>query len=157
MTEQTILEPVRTEIRVAAPPQRAFDAFTAEFEAWWPRDSHHIADQPAAELIIEPARDGRWFERAADGTECEWGRVLAWEPPGRLVLAWQLDADWRYDPDLVTEVELRFVPDGDGTRVELEHRNLERLGARAAEVRAAVSSDGGWPILLQRFADHVEA
>ena len=151
----TAVEPVRTEVRVAVPPARAFEAFTAEFSAWWPLDSHHIGAGDAAEGILEPRTGGRWYERGVDGSECEWGRVLAFEPPRRLLLQWSIDADWRYDPGLHTEVEVTFEPDGDGTRVRLEHRNLEAFADRAAEVRAAVGSDGGWPGLLERYAAHV--
>jgi uncharacterized protein YndB with AHSA1/START domain len=154
MTAQTAVEPVRVEVRVTAPPERAFEAFTAGFATWWPRDSHHVGEQPPQDVALEPAAGGRWFERAGDGTECDWGRVLAWEPPGRLVLAWQLGADWRYDPDLVTEVEVRFTADGDGTRVQVEHRRLERFGERAAEMRTVLDSDGGWTGLLRRYAQH---
>ena len=154
MTEQTIVEPVRVEVRVTVPPARAFDAFTREFSAWWPIDSHHIGEQDAVEVVIEPHAGGRWLEVAADGSTCVWGSVLVHEPPSRLVLGWQLDAEWDYDPDLLTEVEVRFEPDGDGTRVSLEHRLLDRFGARAAEVRGAVTSEGGWPGLLRRFAAH---
>jgi uncharacterized protein YndB with AHSA1/START domain len=98
---------------------------------------------------------GRWFERGEDGSECDWGKVLAWEPPDRIVLAWQIDAQWRFDVNLVTEVEVRFIPEGQTTRVELEHRNIERLGAQADEARAALDSSGGWSGLLERYAASV--
>ena len=101
---------------------------------------------------MEPRVGGRWFERGEDGSECEWGRVLAWEPPARLVLAWQVDAQWRFDPDFITEVEVRFIPEGDATRVELEHRNIERFGAQAEATRSALDSPDGWSGLLERFA-----
>jgi uncharacterized protein YndB with AHSA1/START domain len=155
MTAQTMLEPVRTEVRVAVAPERAFEAFTREFGAWWPRESHHLGEQPLQDAILEPGVGGRWYERTVDGAECDWGRVLVWEPPARLVLAWQIDADWRHDPELVTEVEVRFTADGDGTRVALEHRLLERFGERAADTRAALASEGGWTGLLRRYADQV--
>jgi uncharacterized protein YndB with AHSA1/START domain len=103
-------------------------------------------------VVVEPRAGGRWFERAADGTECDWGGVIAYEPPARLVLAWQLDADFRYDPELVTEVELRFTAEGDGTRVDLEHRDLERYGERREAVRQAIGGDGGWTALLAAYA-----
>jgi uncharacterized protein YndB with AHSA1/START domain len=110
---------------------------------WW-SGSHSIGSSPLKEAVVEPRLGGRWFERGQDGSECEWGRVLAWEPPGRIVLAWQIDAQWRFDSAPVTEVEVRFIPEGNGTRVELEHRNVERLGDQADAARAALDSPGGW-------------
>ena len=152
MTQEIAVEPVRVEVHVAAPPGRAFEAFTADFAAWWPRDTHHIGQVPAEEVVLETFEGGRWFERAADGGECDWGRVLAWEPHHRLVLSWQISAHWRFDPDLVTEVELRFDAEGDGTRVRLEHRLLERFGEPDAAVREQLAGGSGWPHLLERFA-----
>jgi uncharacterized protein YndB with AHSA1/START domain len=154
MTEQTVVEPVRKEVRVGVAPARAFEAFTAEFSAWWPLDTHHIGEAPAAEIVIEPRAGGRWFERGTDGSESEWGLVLAWEPPHRLLLAWQLDTEWRHDPGLTTELELRFTADGSGTRVRLEHRRLERFAEQAAQMQSVFGSDGGWAGLLRRFAGH---
>jgi uncharacterized protein YndB with AHSA1/START domain len=155
----TVVPAVRQSISVDVPVERAFDVFTRGFASWWPLDSHHIGQKDATDAVMEPRVGGRWFERAADGTECEWGRVLAWEPPHRVVLGWQLSADWVYDPDPAhgTEIEVTFTADGDGTRVELEHRNLDRYGDRAEEVRTAVSSEGGWPGLLALFKASVEA
>jgi uncharacterized protein YndB with AHSA1/START domain len=113
-------------------------------------------DVGASELdapVIEPKAGGRWYERSVDGVECEIGKVLVWEPPTRLVLIWQLTADWKYDRNLVTEVEVRFIPDGAGaTRVELEHRNLDRYGDRADTVRQQIDAPDGWNGLLQLFA-----
>jgi uncharacterized protein YndB with AHSA1/START domain len=143
---------VNKTVHVAAPPERAFDVFTKQIGAWWPLATHHIGKAEAKEAVIEPRVGGRWFERGVDGSECDWGRVIAWEPPARLVLGWQLSADWKFDADLVTEVEVRFVADGGGTRVELEHRLLERYGARADEVRTGVGGPGGWTGILARFA-----
>ncbi|HXW40582.1 MAG TPA: SRPBCC family protein [Xanthobacteraceae bacterium] len=153
MNQTVMPAPVRKSVRVDAPPERAFEVFTAGIGRWWPK-SHHIG---AAELdapVIEPKAGGRWYERGVDGVECEIGKVLVWEPPARLVLAWQLTAGWKYDRNLVTEVEVRFIPDGAGaTRVELEHRNLERYGDRADVLRGQIDSAGGWSSLLQLFAE----
>jgi uncharacterized protein YndB with AHSA1/START domain len=150
----TIAPIVRTVI-VKASPQRAFGAFTANMGEWWPKD-HTIATQPFVQVILEPRVGGRWFERAADGTETQWGKVLSWDPPGRAVLAWQINADWTYDPALVTEVEMLFADQGDGTTlVTLEHRNLERVGAKAAALSDQLGN--GWPGLLQKFADYAGA
>jgi uncharacterized protein YndB with AHSA1/START domain len=104
---------------------------------------------------MEPFAGGRLYERSADGVECDWGFVSVWEPPHRVVIAWHLNPDWRFDPDpaRATEAEVRFEPEGPNrTRVELEHRGFERLGDRADEVRDSVGSDGGWPELLRAFA-----
>lgn len=109
-------------------------------------------------MRLEPHVGGRWYEIGADGRECPWGRVLLWEPPARVVLAWQITADWGYDPDLETEVEVRFSPRPEGgTLVELEHRKLERYGDRAEGVRASLDSEGGWQGLLGLFAAEAEA
>jgi uncharacterized protein YndB with AHSA1/START domain len=153
MTTATITPaPVRKAVQVRAAPARAFEVFTTGIARWWPA-THKIGQAPLREAVLEPRAGGRWFERGEDGSECDWGRVLVWEPPAHLVLAWQIDAQWRFDPDLVTEVEVRFLPDGPGaTRVELEHRHLERLGAGADAARAALDSPGGWGGLLEGFA-----
>jgi uncharacterized protein YndB with AHSA1/START domain len=148
--------PVRVSHRVEASPARAFDVFTSGMGRWWNK-SHSIGASPQADVVIEPKAGGRWFERGEDGSETEWGRVLVWEPPSRVVMAWQLDGDWRYDPAFVTELEIRFEPDGGGTRVELEHRNLERYGDKAEAVRAAVMSPEGWPGLLRRYEEALAA
>jgi uncharacterized protein YndB with AHSA1/START domain len=103
--------------------------------------------------VIEPKAGGRWYEIDVDGSECELGKVAVWEPPSRLVLIWQLTPEFAYDPDLITEVEVLFTPEGNGTRVDLEHRDLERMGDGAEAMREAVSGPGGWPAILQLFAD----
>ena len=159
MTDQTTIAPVRTATLVEAPIEQAFDVFTIGFGTWWPA-SHHTGEGELADAILECREGGRWYERTTDGSESEWGRVLAFEPPHRLLLAWHLDADFRYDPEpgRATEVEVRFTAEGPGrTRVELEHRLLERYGERADEVRGQVGSEGGWPGLLGRFADRAVA
>ena len=144
--------PVRKSVRVNAPPRRAFEVFTVGIGRWWPK-SHHIGASDLDTLVIEPRNGGRWFERGVDGVECEVGKVLVWEPPSRLVLNWQLTPDWKYDANLVTEVEVRFLPDGtNATRVELEHRNLERFGPRADAMREQIDAPEGWGGLLQLFA-----
>jgi uncharacterized protein YndB with AHSA1/START domain len=141
-------------LTVRAPVERAFAVFTDGFGSWWPA-THHLGDSELADAIIEPRAGGRWYERNADGSECDWGHVIAWEPPRRVLLAWQLDADWRYDPDLITEVDVRFEPDGDGTRVTFEHRHLERMGDRSEEVRRAIDSPEGWRGILAKYREAV--
>ena len=150
----TIAPIVRT-VTVKAPPQRAFEAFTANIGQWWPK-GYTIGAQPFEQVVIEPHVGGRWFERAADGTETQWGQVLAWDPPGRVLLTWQISAAWAYDPDLKTEVAMSFVDQGDGsTLVTLEHGKLEQFGDSAQAVADQLGS--GWPGLLQAFAAFVGA
>jgi uncharacterized protein YndB with AHSA1/START domain len=148
--------PVRRAVSVKATPERAFAIFTSDMGRWWPA-SHHIGKAPYKTSVLEPREGGRWYEIGEDGSECEWGRVLAWEPPGRLVLAWQLTAQFAYDPDFVSEVEIRFTPEADGrTRVELEHR-LEAYGEAAEGVRTGVGAPGGWQKILELYAEAAQA
>jgi uncharacterized protein YndB with AHSA1/START domain len=149
---------VRKEITVEASQARAFDVFTREHGAWWPLATHHIGSAAAETAIIEPHAGGRWFERAADGSECDWGRVLVWDPPGRLVLAWEISADWKHDESIDTEVEVRFVSLGPArTRVELEHRRLDRYGAAAEQMRGIFDSENGWTNILRLFVARAHA
>ena len=149
---------VRKEITVEASQARAFDVFTREHGAWWPLATHHIGSAAAETAIIEPHAGGRWFERAADGSECDWGRVLVWDPPGRLVLAWEISADWKRDESINTEVEVRFVSLGPArTRVELEHRRLDRYGAAAEQMRGIFDSENGWTNILRLFVARAHA
>ena len=144
---------VRKEITVEASQTRAFNVFTQEHGVWWPLATHHIGNAAAETAIIEPRAGGRWFERAADGSECDWGRVLVWDPPGRLVLSWEISADWKHDASVDTQVEVRFVALGPAlTRVELEHRQLERFGVAAEQMRGIFDSEGGWNGILKLFA-----
>ena len=147
--------PVRKSITVKASQARAFEVFTARMVRWW-KPENHIGKTAMKDVVLEPKVGGSWYEVGEDGTACQWGKVLAWDPPRKIVLAWQITAEWQYDPALVTELEVRFVPEGDRTRVELEHRNLERYGDKAAEMRAAFDSDGGWPGMLATFIAEVE-
>ena len=149
--------PVRKSITVNADAAHAFEVFTDRIGSWWPH-SHTIGTSPQKNIVLEPRAGGRWFEIAEDGSECNWGKVLAWEPPARLLLAWQIDGNWKYDPDLVTEVEVTFTSLGkDTTRVDLEHRNLERFGDKVEPVRNAIDSDGGWTLILRSYGQVAEA
>jgi uncharacterized protein YndB with AHSA1/START domain len=149
------IAPVRKSVRLNASAERAFDVFTSGFDRWWPR-SHHIGQVPVKEFVLEPFTGGRWYERREDGSECQWGKVLGWEPPSRLVLAWQLNPKFAYDPELVTTVEVRFVAESaDVTRVELEHRDLERVGDEAQPLRDKFDSPGGWGAIIESFAKQV--
>lgn len=144
--------PVRRTVSVKVGPEKAFEIFTAGIGRWWPA-THSIGATPLRTAVVEPREGGRWYEIGEDGSECDWGRVLAWEPPTRLLLAWQIGADWKFDPGLLTEVEVRFMPFEGGTRVELEHRKLEAYGERAEEVRGMIDApEGGWFSLLRRRA-----
>ena len=102
---------VRREITVDATPEKAFEVFTTRFDSWWPR-SHHIAEPEMREAVIEPREGGRWYEVGVDGSECEWGEVLAYDPPRRLVLSWHVGADWKYHADQASEIEVSFTPSG---------------------------------------------
>ena len=143
---------VKKTVLVAASQAIAFEVFTARLAAWWPMPSHHIGQAECVDVVVEPRVGGRWFERGSDGSECDWGRVLAWEPPGRVVLAWQLGANWAFDPSLLTEVEVRFVAvDDRQTRVELEHRGLEAYGPQAPAMRDVFASPNGWTGMLEHY------
>ena len=144
---------VTKSIEVKAAPDRAFRVFTEEMATWWPLATHHLAQAGAVDAVMEPSEGGRWYERDARGEECDWGRVLVWDPPSRVVLVWQLSADWSYDPSLHTEIEVRFTAEDDGrTRVDLEHRKLEAYAEAAEQMRAVLGSDDGWGGPLRRFA-----
>lgn len=151
-TESTAEVVVRRSVRVPLDPARAFALFTDRMQDYWPKD-HSIGGSPRAAIVLEPRAGGRWFERGEDGSECAWGRVGEWTPPGRLVLIWQLSAEWTYDPDLTTPVEIDFVAEAPGrTRVDLAHRHLERYGARAEAMRAAFEGPGAWQSILDSYA-----
>ena len=149
---------VHRTLTVAAPPERAFAVFTDGIGTWWPLQPYSIGSEPAVEAVVEPREGGRWFERSAAGTECDWGRVRVWDPPRRVVLSWEISCDWQPDPSATSEVEVRFTPDGDGrTRVELEHRGLETYAERAEEMRGMFGSENGWGKLLTQYAAAAEA
>jgi len=151
MTQTT--DAVSQSVLVPLAPDAAFELFTDRFGEWWPKDSHHILDTPAAEAILEPREGGRWYERAADGSECDWGYVREVDRPHRILLAWHLTPQWQFDPDAAkaTEVEVTFTAESDGTRVTLEHRGFAVHGDAGAAMRESVGSDGGWPSLLEIY------
>jgi uncharacterized protein YndB with AHSA1/START domain len=143
---------VRHTMSVDAPQEKAFEVFTDSLDDWWPR-SHKIGAEPLERAVLEAGEGGRWYERDTDGSECDWGKVLVWEPPSRVVLTWQLTGEWAYDADFVTEIEVTFVPEGPNrTRVEVEHRGLDAYGDQAGDMREQFDSPGGWPGLLEAFA-----
>ena len=155
MTEATNVR-VRKTVTVRATQRRAFTVFTEGYGTWWPRE-HHLGDADLVDAIIEPFAGGRFYEKGADGSECDWGSVLSYEPPHRVVLSWHLQGDWRYDPDpaRASEIEVRFIAEApDRTRVELEHRHIERhrLAERVVE---GIESPDGWSGILLRYVDAV--
>ncbi len=153
MTEATQTRLRRT-ITVNVPIERAFQVFTDGFDTWWPR-SHHIGTAEMAQAILEPRRDGRWFERGVDGSECEWGRVLAWDSPRHVAVSWNIDGDFTLQAK-ASRVDVRFTArDGTTTEVELEHSGLDRHGLGWEKLYDGVSSPGGWGDLLERFAQAV--
>ena len=154
----TTVQPVRKSVLVRAPRAIAFEVFTANIAAWWPMASHHIGVAECADVSIEPRVGGRWFERGSDGSECDWGQVLAWEPPARVVLAWQLNAKFDHDPTFHSEVEVRFTAlDAERTQVDLEHRGLDVFGADAAAMHDTFSSPNGWGGMLEHYAEVASA
>ncbi len=144
---------VKCSIDVKASPTRAFELFAQNMGAWWPR-GRTPGGKPHVDLIIEPRESGRWFERDADGRETQWGKVLSWEPPRRLLLGWQLNHKFQFDPRVLMEVEILFEAlAGGGTRINLEHRGIEQLGAEAESFAGKVGS--GWPERMGNFAAYI--
>jgi uncharacterized protein YndB with AHSA1/START domain len=158
MTAQAHDTAVRAQVVVDAPLDRAFSVFTEGFGSFKPRE-HNLLAVEIAETVFEPRVGGYLYDRGVDGSECRWARVLAYEPPHRVVLSWDISPQWQLETDLekTSEVEVRFVAEEPGrTRVELEHRNLERHGEGWESERDGVAGAGGWPLYLQRFADVVK-
>jgi uncharacterized protein YndB with AHSA1/START domain len=156
MTTDTEAVAVTKSITVGAGRERAFAVFTEKFSTWWPK-GHHIGKAELADAVIEPRVGGRWYEVGTDGVECDWGVVLAYDPPARVVLSWHLQGDWAYDPDpaRASEVEVRFIRETDDrTRVELTHRHIERH-TMSEEVVSGVDSPGGWSGILADYAKAV--
>jgi len=145
---------VRVQIVVNAPLERAFAVFTEDFDRIKPRE-HNLLGADIAETVIEPRAGGRIYDRGVDGSECHWARVLAVDPPHRLVFSWDISPQWRIeeDPARTSEVEVRFIAETpERTRVELEHRHLDRHGAGWESERDGVAADEGWPLYLRRYA-----
>jgi uncharacterized protein YndB with AHSA1/START domain len=159
MTTQAVETSVLAVTEVNAPIERAFEVFTADIGSWWDPE-HHILKAELAEMVFEPRTGGYVYDRGVDGSECRWARVLAFEPPHRLVISWDISPQWELetDPDRSSEVEVRFVAQApERTRVELEHRHLERHGDGWEQMRDAVGSPGGWPAGMNAFAKRIEA
>lgn len=157
MSIQSTAAPVRAQIIVEAPIEHAFKVFTEGMNDWW-SSSQHILDAELADMVFEPWVGGGIIDKGTDGSECRWARVLAYEPPDRVVFSWDIGLDWKHEPnpEATSEVEVRFTAESPShTRVELEHRNLERHGAGWEAMRDAVGSRGGWQGGLERFAQHL--
>jgi uncharacterized protein YndB with AHSA1/START domain len=159
MSIQAAETSVRNSIVVDAPIDRAFSVFTNDFGSFKPPE-HNMLDVEIAETVFEPRVGGHLYDRGVDGSECRWARVLAYEPPNRVVFSWDISPQWRIetDPSKTSEVEVRFISESpERTRVELEHRNLDRHGDGWEPERDAVAGEGGWPLYLERFAERVQA
>jgi len=150
------IAPVKRRIVVNVPPARAFEVFTAGVDRWWPKKAHIGATAPR-EIEIEPRLGGRWIEHGSDGEDTVVGHILVWEPPHRFVVSWEIDCHWQPDSEVATEVEVCFIDvPPDSTRVELEHRGFERMGADDGNTLRG-SVDGGWPGMLDLFKAAAEA
>jgi uncharacterized protein YndB with AHSA1/START domain len=155
MTTQAQETSVRTQVVVDVPIERAFSVFTADFDSIKPRE-HNMLAVEIAETVFEPHVGGRIYDRGVDGSECQWARVLAYDPPERVVFSWDISPRWQIESDheKSSEVEVRFISETpERTRVELEHRNLDRHGEGWEGARDGVGSEGGWPLYLHRFAE----
>jgi uncharacterized protein YndB with AHSA1/START domain len=158
MSTQIASTAVRSSIVVGAPIERAFSVFTDAIGSWWPPE-HHILQSELAEMVFEPRQGGYVYDRGVDGSECRWARVLAYDPPSRVVVSWNVSPQWQLEsnPERASELEIRFVAEGPSrTRVELEHRNLDRHGEGWQQMRDAVGSPDGWEVGLRRFAERVK-
>jgi uncharacterized protein YndB with AHSA1/START domain len=155
MNEATVIAAVRKSVRVKAPIDRAFDVFTTGLTRWWPHN-YGVGKKPIAKVLMEPRLGGRWLEISEDGTETSVATITLWEPPHRLIMVWQINAQWKPDTTVKSEVDVRFRAEGpDATLVELMHHKFETMGAEAgASMRVDV--DGGWPRLLERFVNEAE-
>jgi uncharacterized protein YndB with AHSA1/START domain len=159
MSIQTEPTAIHTEIVVEAPIERAFRVFTEDFDRIKPRE-HNMLGVDIAETVFEPRAGGRVFDRGVDGSEFGWARVLAFEPPDRVVFSWDISPQWQIESDVAktSEVEVRFIAEGpERTRVELEHRHLDRHGEGWPSMRDAVDGEAGWPLYLQRYAEVITA
>jgi Activator of Hsp90 ATPase homolog 1-like protein len=146
------IAPVRKTVLVQASAQHAFEVFTTGIDRWWPK-THGIGATPLKESVIEPFVGGRWYNRCEDGSDVVVGHVRVWQPGTRFVVSWEISADWKPDSraQYASEVDVRFIPEPNGhTRIELEHRDFERMGAPGEKMRNEV--DGGWPAILELYA-----
>jgi uncharacterized protein YndB with AHSA1/START domain len=156
MTATITIAPVRKSIRVNTSQARAFDVFTSGLGRWWPLD-HGIGKTPRKSVAMETRLGGHWYELAEDGTQTNIGEIIVWDPPRQFVMTWDINSQWKPDTTVSSEVEVRFIAEGaSATRVELEHRNFERMGVAGGE-KMRKDVDGGWPGLLEMFKQRAEA
>jgi uncharacterized protein YndB with AHSA1/START domain len=158
VSAKTPVTSLKLQIIVEAPVERAFRVFTEKFDTFKPRE-HNLLAVPIAATVFEPRVGGQVYDRGVDGSECRWARVLAYEPPNRVVISWDISPQWQIetDPAKTSEVEVRFISEGaNRTRVELEHRNLERHGSGWESVRDGVAGDAGWPLYLERYGEQMK-
>jgi uncharacterized protein YndB with AHSA1/START domain len=159
MSTQAAETTVRTSIIVEAPVELAFSVFTEDFGSFKPPE-HNLLEVEIAETVFEPRVGGHLYDRGVDGSECRWARILAYEPPNRVVISWDISPQWQLETDLdkTSEVDVRFIAETpERTRVELEHRNLDRHGAGWESERDGVGGEGGWPLYLRRYAERLAA
>jgi uncharacterized protein YndB with AHSA1/START domain len=159
MTTKDQQTAILTDVVVDAPQDRAFRVFTEQFDKIKPRE-HNMLEVDIADSVFEPREGGRVYDRGVDGSECQWARVLAYEPPDRIVITWDISPRWQIEDDLsrASEVEVRFIAESaERTRVELEHRHLDRHGEGWESLSEGVAGDQGWPLYLSRFADRIRA
>ena len=157
MTTQAEQNSIKADVVVDAPVEHAFRVFTERFDRIKPRE-HNMLEVDIAESVFEPREGGRVYDRGVDGSECQWARVLGYEPPDRIVFTWDISPQWQIETDLsrASEVEVRFISETpERTRVELEHRHLDRHGEGWEGLREGVRGDQGWPLYLGRFAEQV--
>jgi len=147
MTETVAIAPVQKSVFVACTPATAFELFTRQIGSWWPLETHALHPGDVREVVWEEREGGEVYEISTGGEKARWATVLTWSPPSRLTIAWQVDPT----ADASTEVEVRFTPEGEGTRVDLEHRGWERLGAVGAEARESYGSENGWTMVVERY------
>jgi uncharacterized protein YndB with AHSA1/START domain len=147
MTETVAIAPVQKSVFVACTPATAFELFTRQIGSWWPLETHALHPGEVREVVWEEREGGEVYEISTGGEKARWATVLTWSPPSRLTIAWQVDPT----ADASTEVEVRFTPEGEGTRVDLEHRGWERLGAVGAEARESYGSENGWTMVVERY------
>ena len=144
------MQPIRKELILQVPQEMAFNVFTREIDLWWPK-THHIGSSPMKEAVLEPKPAGRWYSIHEDGSEANVGKVLAWDPFNRVVLAWQINGNFKYDPELISEVEVCFIPEGPKTtRVTLEHRDLDKLMGGEKVIQ---DMDKGWGYIMNLYKE----
>lgn len=156
MSRQVVAAPIRRTVIVKASPERSFATFVDRMHVWW-NPAGHLLNLPVTAMVVEPFEGGRWYEKSNDGALADWGKVLVWEPPKKLVLSWGMPAGLSQHEDNFSELEVTFTLVGEATRIDLEQRYLERFGAPGQALRAALESPGGWQRALNLIAEEAGA